>query len=582
LRSAPGRHGVATALAAAALVAAVAAAYAQALECGFIWDDDRHVTANPTLRSAEGLRRIWLVIGATPQYYPLVHTSFWIERRLWGLDATGYHAANVALHALNALLVWRALLVLSLPPAAAWVAGAAWALHPVQVESVAWISERKNVLSAAFYLGSLLAYLRFLSAERAGRRRALWGASFLLYLGALASKTVTCTLAPALLLLLWGRRRRVSLRDARNLLPFLATGIAAALLTVWMERHRVGAVGPEWELSAAERLLVAGRALWFYAGKLLWPSGLVFIYPRWQIDPTAWSQWLYPASAAALLLALLAARHRIGTGPFVALAFFAGTLAPALGFFDVYPMRFSFVADHFQYLASIGPIALCAALADRGTRRLGPPGRRLCAAAAASVLVALGALSFARVEVYRDAETLWTATLRQNPGAWIAYVNLGRIVEERGDSERAIELYREAVGVEERAEVAHYNLGSSLARAGRLEEGAAHLRRAVEIEPRFTDARVNLGNALLRQGRLEAAIAHYRAAIESDERSADAHGNLGVALLAQGDLEGAIRSLRRAVELRPGWRRAQRDLERALRMQGGGEPGAPGSPPRPP
>jgi tetratricopeptide (TPR) repeat protein len=581
LSPAPHRSRARTLLAAAALVAAVAAAYAPVVECGFVWDDDRHVTANETLRSAAGLARIWLSLGATPQYYPMVHTSFWLEYRLWGLEPAGYHVVNVALHALCALLVWRVLLRYPLPPAAAFVAAGVFALHPVHVESVAWISERKNVLSAAFTLGSLLAYLHFLGSERAGPRprRRLYALSCALYLGALASKTVACTLAPALLLLVWGRRRRILPRDVLPLLPFFAAGIAAGLLTVWMERHRVGAVGADWELSLAERLLVAGRALWFYAAKLVWPVDLSFIYPRWQIDAAVGWQWLYPASAAALLFALFTARDRIGTGPFVAIAFFAGTLVPALGFFDVYPMRFSFVADHFQYLASLGPIALGVALAERCARGLGPRGPALFAGAAALVLVLLGSLSHRRVAIYRDAESLWTATLERNPQAWIAYTNLGVIAEERGESERAIGLYRQAIRVEDRAEMAHSNLGSSLARAGRVEEGLAHLRRAVELEPRFTAAQLNLGNALAAQGRLDLAISHYRAATRADPRAAEAHRNLGIALLALGDLEGAIGALRRAVELRPGWRRAQRDLEGALRARDRGTPPAPGGPP---
>lgn len=556
-----------TALAALLLVAATAAAYAPVVECGYVWDDDRHVTENATLRSFAGLRRIWFSIGATPQYYPMVHTSFWLEHRLWGLDPTGYHLTNVALHASNGLLVWRVLQALALPSGAAWVAGSLFALHPVHVESVAWISERKNVLAGAFYLGSLLAYLRFLATDRAARRTRPYALSLLLYLGALASKTVTCTLAPAIGLLIWGRQRRLSLRDLQGLLPFLVLGVGAGLITAWMERHRVGAVGEDWDLSAMERLLIAGRALWFYLAKLVWPTPLVFIYPRWEIDPGAWWQYLYPATAGALLIGLFAARSRIGTGPFVAIAFFAGTLSPALGFFDLYPMRFSFVADHFQYLASIGPIAFFAAIGHRALGRAGSRFAWLGPAAATSTLAVLGALSFAQVATYRDAETLWTATLQRNPRAWIAAVNLGRIAEEQGDSERALALYREAIRIEDRAEMAHYNLGSALVRTGSVDEGVAHLLRAIEIEPRFTDAQINLGNAYADQGRLDAAVSRYRAAIETDGQAAEAHRNLGVALVAQGDLEGAIRSLQRAVELRPGWRRAQRDLALALQAK---------------
>jgi len=273
-------------------------------------------------------------------------------------------------------------------------------------------------------------------------------------------------------------------------------------------------------------------------------------------------------AAAGALGALWLARARIGRWPFVAMAFFAGTLAPALGFFDVYPMRFSFVADHFQYLASLGPIALAVAAVERASSRLGRPGRLLGAALAGAVLAVLAAQVRAQIPIYRDAETLWAETIRRNPEAWIAWNNLGQIVSARGESERAIELYRRALALNERYEMAHYNLGSALADQGRLEEALPHLERAVEIEPGFADAHNNLGNALGRRGDYAAAIAHYRAALAIDERMAKVHYNLGVALRAQGELAAARDALARAVELRPRWARARRELGLVLRARG--------------
>jgi tetratricopeptide (TPR) repeat protein len=381
---------------------------------------------------------------------------------------------------------------------------------------------------------------------------------------------VTCTLAPAIALLDWGRRGRLVPRDWLPLVPFLLAGAFSGLLTLEMERRHVGAAGPEWDLSALERVLIAGRALWFYLGTLLWPSELAFIYPRWRIDAGSAAQYVPPAAALLALAALWWARARIGRWPFVAMAFFAGTLVPALGFFDVYPMRFSFVADHFQYLASLGPLALGVAVAERVAVRAGRPGRIAGAVLALAVLGALAAQVRSQIPTYRDAETLWTETIRRNPEAWIAWNNLGQIVSARGETQRAIELYHRAIALNDRYEMGYYNLGSVLADEGRLDEALPHLRRAVELAPGFADAHNNLGNALGRRGDYAGAIAEYRAALSIDERMAKVHYNLGVALRATGELSAARDALARAVELRPRWERARREL--ALVLQARGEP----------
>jgi hypothetical protein len=268
------------------LLLIILAAYQQVWHAGYIWDDDSYVTKNATLRDLHGLWRIWFEVAATPQYYPLVHTSFWIEHHLWGLNPLGYHLVNLVLHALGAILLWRGLLRLGIP--GAWLAAAIFAVHPVEVESVAWITERKNVLSAVFYFAAALTYLRFETArdekDQAGQRWYLYFASLFLFVLALLSKTVACSLPAALLLVRWWKSGRIKWRDILALLPFFAFGLGLGLLTAWLEKHHVRAEGEEWALTFGQRFLIAGRALWFYASKLLWPANLIFIYPRWDVS----------------------------------------------------------------------------------------------------------------------------------------------------------------------------------------------------------------------------------------------------------------------------------------------------------
>ncbi|MEO6436814.1 MAG: O-GlcNAc transferase, partial [Tepidisphaeraceae bacterium] len=262
------------------LIALTLVAYGPALRGGFIWDDDDYVTENVNLRSAEGLSRIWLAPTASPQYYPIVFTTFWVEHQLWGVGASGYHLVNVLLHATAALLLWRVLKSLTVP--GAYLAACLFAVHPVHVESVAWISERKNVLSAVFYFAAALAYVacympmprsKNSHAETPKPRSNLYLLSLLLFIAALLSKTVTCSLPAALLLVMWWKHGRLTRGDIASLAPFFLIGFVFAMFTVWLERSHVLAVGPEWDLSLIDRLLLAARAIWFYATKLIFPFG---------------------------------------------------------------------------------------------------------------------------------------------------------------------------------------------------------------------------------------------------------------------------------------------------------------------
>jgi tetratricopeptide (TPR) repeat protein len=569
-------------LAAGLILLVTLTAYIPVMRAGYIWDDETYVTHNPNLRTGEGLWRLWFHLGAVPQYYPLVHTSFWIEYHLWQLHPLGYHLVNILLHGLNAVLIWILLRHLSVP--GALLAACLFALHPVHVESVAWITERKNVLSGFFYLLALLAYLGFSPAAQNpaaspgveggfspcgsySRRWVCYLLALFLYLCALLSKTITCSLPATILLLLWWKRDRIHWRDLSPLLPFFVVGAALGLLTVWMEKHHVGAQGEVWALSVVDRCLVAGRALWFYAGKLLWPRDLIFIYPRWQVDSGVWWQYLFPLTAGAVLALLWFMRRRTGKGPLVAVLYFAVTLVPALGFFNVYPMQFSFVADHFQYLASIGLIGLVSASISAILKRL-PSLQRSGQLICLGVLLVFGAQVWHLGRSYINIETLWRDTIAKHPDAWLAHNNLGTELYERGSIDEAILHYLEALRSNPTYAQAHNNLGMALEDKGSLDEAVNHYRRAVDIRPDYADAHTNLGVALARQGRLDEAVSHFTQALRLKPTSAQIHNNLACAFLSKDRLDEAVDHYRQALRLQPDYAEAHTNLGVALARQG--------------
>jgi tetratricopeptide (TPR) repeat protein len=554
------------------------AAYFPALTGDFLWDDAGHVT-NPGLQSWSGLMRIWFELGVTQQYYPLLHSAFWIEHLVWGDATLGYHLINVLWHATSACLLVAILRRLAVP--GALLAALVFALHPVSVESVAWIAEQKNTLSTVFCLAAALAWLRFEDERRPARYvvASLW------FLAALLTKTVTATLPAALLVVAWWRRGRLSWRgDVRPLLPWFALGVAAGLGTAWLESAQIGAGGEAFNLGPVERSLLAGRVVWFYLGKLLWPAGLTFFYPRWTIDATIAWQWFFPGAALLVLAGLIWWGQR-DRAPLAAALLFGGTLFPVLGFVNVYPFVFSYVADHFQYLASLGLIAFLAAAATRGFALLCWP-RWSGPAMAAVVLLILGALTWRQSGTYRDVFTLYEATLARNPSSWVAHLNLGTALDEAGQPEeglphlqRALELkpgfpetlnslgnvlnrlgrsrealplLEQAVRIQPRFASAHNTLGVALMSLDRADEGIAEFGRAVELDPKLAIARVNLGWALANNGRVAAAVAQFEQVRRLRPDLADAEIKWGLTLAMHGDMTGAVPHLERAVELQPG------------------------------
>jgi tetratricopeptide (TPR) repeat protein len=540
------------------LIVAATISYAPAWNGKPLWDDDAHMT-RPDLRSLDGLAHIWFKPGATQQYYPLAHSVFWIEHKLWGDAPLGYHFTNILLHACAALLLVKILQRLQIR--GAWLAGAIFALHPVQVESVAWISELKNTLSGLCYLGSAFIYLEF---DRS-RKRAPYAIAFALFVLGLASKTVVATLPAALLLVFWWKHQKLTWkRDVMPLIPFFIVGIAAGIFTASIERGFVGAHNPEFAFAWTDRFLIAGRAFWFYLSKLFWPTNLVFIYPRWQINQSIWWQYLFPAAALLLLIILLVRRRRT-RGPLVALLYFAGTLFPALGFFNVYPFRYAFVADHFQYLACIGPLVLVASGLSTFFDRFNKLLRQILGGV---LLLSLCLLTWRQSAMYVDLETLWRTTLAKNPDAWLAHNNLGNMLFQAGRVDEAISHFEKAVEINPNSVEAHNNLGNRFRQMGRTSESLAHLQKAVELDPKYAEAHNNLGNTLLAAGRTTEAIDHFNRALEIDPVYAEAHNNLGNALLATGHTSEAFDHLKRALEINPEYAAARYNLANAFLQSG--------------
>ena len=521
------------------LLAATAAAYYPAWHGGLLWDDDAHLTAD-ALRSASGLWRIWFDVGATQQYYPLVHSAFWAFYQFWGLDTLGYHLANIALHATSACLFFVVLTRLRVP--GALVAAAVFALHPVHVESVAWMTELKNTLSTAAYLAAALAYLRY----DVSRSQRWYAVSLILFVAALLSKTVTASLPAALLVIFWWQRGRITRKDVMPLLPFFALGLAAGLFTAWFERTILAAQGAEYALSATERFLLAGRAVWFYFAKLVWPANLAFIYPRWQIDSGSLVAWLYSLGALAALAVAWASRGRT-RAPLAALLLFGGTLFPALGFFNVYPFRYSFVADHFQYLASLPMIAALSAALVLAIRRV-PEG-----VLALVLAVPLAVLTSYQSRDYRSSDALFRATLARNPDCWLCYNNLASTLVHGNDQElgEAVTFLTRALALNPQSAEAHNNMGGALQRQGRFEEALREHDAAARLNPRLADARYNVGVVQAALGRTAEARAAYEAVVREWPTFVAARGNLGMLLLAEGRVDEALVHLKEAVRIDP-------------------------------
>ncbi len=543
------------------LLAVTFAVYQPAWNGKPLWDDDLNITA-PGLRSLDGLASIWTHPGTTVQYYPLVHTVFWLEYHLWGASTTGYHFLNILLHFFSSLLLVSILRKLGIP--GAWLAGWLFALHPVMVESVAWITEMKNVLSMLFFLASILVYLRF---DRE-RKKGILVAALLLFVAGLASKTSIVPLPLVLLIISWWKRGRLSWKhDMLPVVPFFLVALAYGSVTIWVEHRFVGTQGNEFAISFPDRCLIAGRAFWFYLGKIIWPGNLVFIYPRWKIDAAVWPQYIFPAAALALAGLLIAIRKR-WRAPCAVFLYFVAMLFPVAGFISQYAFRFSFVADHWVYLAAIGPMVITAAgvnaLSSLFRKTPGVPGWLL----PVIVITILTLMTFRQARMYADPETLYRTTIRKNIDCWMAYNNLGILMADAGRTDEAVTCYRKALEINPGFAKAYGNLGNVLARTGSPDSAIVQYGKALQIDPDYVEAHINLGNVRLQTGRMDEAMAQFSKALEIDPGSADAHCNLGILLAKMGRTDEAMAHFLKALERDPGYGNAHYNLGMLLAQMG--------------
>jgi len=561
-----------------AIVVVTLLAYIPAMRGGFFWDDEIFLTHNKLIASAGGLRLFWLTTQA-PDYFPLASSVLWVEWRLWGNHPGGYHVVNVLFHAIAAVLLWRVLLRLRIP--GAWLGGLLLGIHPVAVASAAWITELKNTLSMVLYLLSLLAWLAY--DERGGWRS--YVLALALFLLALLAKTSVVMLPLVLLLCGWWRRGGVSGKDLVRSAPFFALSLVLGLATVWFQQHKsIGSGEVVQAEDMASRVAAAGWIVWFYLFKLLLPVGLCVIYPRWSVDGSSALGFLPLALLVAVTAWLWTNRKSWGRAPLFAVAYFAVTLLPVLGWVDMAFMRFSLAADHLQYVAMIGVIAFVSGVLAPACSTGGLKGMTGRLAAAGCVAV-LGVLTWGRAALYADEPSLWQDNLARNPSTSTAWDNLGLARSRAGRYDEAVQCFDRALVLSSSRARLYNNRALAYAGMGRYDLAVSDYDWSLALDPRLDRAWNNraLARIALRQydlavrdctqaillkadsveayytranayqgaGRFAEAIQDYDKVVALKADFAEAYDSRGVAYARGGRLAEAQRDFDKAIALRP-------------------------------
>lgn len=523
------------------LAALVVVPFLPSVPGGWLWDDDLLLVDNPQVTRVEGLVDVWFR-NTSLDYFPLTTTSFWLEYRLWGDWPPGYRAVNLGLHAINAVLVWRVLLGLGVP--GAWAAALLWGVHPITVSSAAWIAERKNTLSLLFACLSVLAWLRH---EREGGRRA-YAAALGWFVASLLAKTSLVSLPLVFPLLVWWREGRIERRDLAKTIPFLAASLVLGLVTLWYQAGHAKGPSPGIVAIAREMLprgaVLSGKAVGFYLWKDVWPTRLAMVHPWWNLDTAAPASYLASLSLLAVLAGLWCARaRRWARACFVALAAFVLLLAPVLGFLPATFMRnLSFVADQWQYVALVVPVALFVS----GVWRLVPSevGR---AVVVAVVGVASAVATARHAAIYADDVKVWRHNVAISD-SWAGHTGLARALMAADRPAEAIVEARKAVAEHRAADPAWMVIAEVSKRLGRTHDAAEAslvLWNNTQNHAFLHDAAIVLAKA----GELEGARAIFATAVEKQPRDAALRIDHGSCLSRLGRHEEAERSYREAVAL---------------------------------
>jgi protein O-mannosyl-transferase len=544
-------------------------AYHPAWHGQILWDDNAHL-CGPELLTLDGLRRIWFVPRTNQQYYPVLFSSFWLQQTIWGDSTTGFHLVNLLLHIGCVVLVLKILRYLRIPGAE--LAAVIFALHPVNVETVAWICERKNTLSALFGLAATLLYLNFdenrSGPEKSGPQRRGYGRyvlAIVFFILGLLSKTAIVALPLVWLVIFWWKRGAISWRrDVTPVIPFLLLSAATGLTTYWVEHGNIAYRGRTLDLSLIERCLIAGRAFWFQLSKLIWPSNLMFVYPRWHIDAGVWWQYLFPL-AVLLFIGMLWSLRRWSRAPLAGVLVYLLLLLPSLGFLNIYFFLYSFVADHWQYLATLGIITPCVGGIMLLARRF-KQERLLQPIVTLLFGGVLFVLTWQQSRMYSDNETLYRTTIDRNPACWMAYCNLGEMLYRANRIPEAMDLFNHALQI--KPDAAHYTLGYALAQTGRTSEAIEEYQQALAIDPDYAEAHNNLADALWLTGQTSEAIDEYKQVLRLNPNSPSAHNNLANSLVQTGRASEAIDHYKQALKNNPNFADAHNNLAAALAQLG--------------
>ncbi len=540
-----------------ALCLLVAISYFPAIGGGLVWDDAAFTTALPVQEWA-GIWQIWFQpssLESEGHYWPLLYTTFWLEHKLWGFAATGYHIVNLLLHTAVTLLLWR--LLLRLGVTGAWFVAAVFAVHPLHVESVAWIIGRKDMLAALFSLACALSYLRFIEHRQPGR----YILTLVYFVLGLLCKSIVVTLPVSLLLWHWWKHGRITVADCVRVLPLLLLGLTITLADL---SYYTGREVLSLDYSLLDRVLIAARSLCFYAGQLVWPTDLAVIYPLWEISTGDYLAWVFVIGVVAVLALLWFFRHRIGRGPLAGVLFFVVTLSPTLGFLDYGYMQFSLVADRYQYLAGVGVTAALLGAAAQAVRGLSATPRMGVRALAVLVLVVLGTVTWKQSGIYRDNTTFYNHIISLNPQARHAHYNLGREYYVQKRYEEAIKAHQIAGEQDPEYIWIPISLGKISEDVGRFDEAETHYRDALRIDRKSRAAINHLGALQLKQQRYPEALELFQTLIELDPQYAPIYSGRGVALSGLNRLEEALRSFDRALELDPSLDEARANRQHVL------------------
>jgi protein O-mannosyl-transferase len=570
------------------IVIVAAIAYFPSISGGFIWDDYLLLVDNPLVKASNGLHQIWCTAQAI-DYWPATNTSFWIEWRLWGMNSTAYHVANLILHVLESLLIWIILRKLSVP--GAMLAALVFAVHPVNVESVAWIAQRKNTMAMLFFLLSILWYVKYLvgspgsrtwaampqEVEKISRKfaitfcdivspvqepvlpsahsststahRSFWyWLSLAAFLLALLGKGSVAILPVLLLVVVWWLRP-LTWRDLLRTAPFFAIAAILVVVNVEFQTHATDKVVRS--IGFIERLLGAGGTVWFYLYKAILPINLAFVYLQWHIKAGNLLWWLPLIAVLAVTAVLWCFRKSRSRDVLFAWGFFCVALVPVMGFTDVAFMQYSLVADRYQHIAIIGLIALVSAVWDAW---LQSARGRIRMAVITVAIMTVGALSFLTMRqnaLYCNAMTLYQAVLEKNPDCVMAQFNYANALSKTGRTQDAIKHYDEAIRLKPDFVMAHYNLGNALVNTGRPQDAIEHFQEFLRLKPGHAEVHNSLGNALRKLGRSKEAIEQYEKALQLNPALSMAHFNLGNIFLQEKRPQNAIEHFQQVLQMQP-------------------------------